>query len=266
MIGADALLATAPGVRDFDWTDEDYRRYANCVGGDGILPGFPTVVAWIVPPTFTTLGVDPIHALHGAQRIDCHVPIHGALGVRVDSHIVLVRDKGAGRGAVITTQQQIRDRAGGVLIATLTTTCFGRREGGCGDAGPEPAVSRATPLRAPDSTVIVPTMPDLARRYSLTGDDNPLHLEPNVACAAGFERPVLHGLCSFGIAGRVATVAFPDLQRGRLLSQEARFTAPVYPGDTLAVDLWRDAAGVAFRVRVPARDVVAISCGYARID
>ena len=72
MIGADALLATAPGVRDFDWTDEDYRRYANCVGGDGILPGFPTVVAWIVPPTFTTLGA-------GAVVVEAAVLVDGVV-------------------------------------------------------------------------------------------------------------------------------------------------------------------------------------------
>ena len=265
MIDADALCAMPVGVSEFEWTEADFRRYAACVGGEGILDMFPTVVAWIATPTFTSLGVDPVHALHASQRIDCVAPIGGPRSVRVESRVVGVQDKGVERGAIVTTERHVLDRRGDELLAILTTTCFGRREGGCGNAGRDAAAPRQAPAREPDATFLAPTSVDLARAYSQTGDANPLHTDPVVADAAGFPRPILHGLCGLGIAGRVALDAVSSHSGRGLAFLEGRFSAPVFPGETLAIDVWRGDGGVDFRVWVPGRDCIAISAGYARL-
>jgi acyl dehydratase len=107
----------------------------------------------------------------------------------------------------------VLDRQTDELFATLTTTCFRRKEGGCGNAGRQPAPPRHMPAREPDATILAPTSIDLARTYSRTGDANPIHTDLAVANAAGFLRPILHGLCGFGIAGRVACDALKMLER-----------------------------------------------------
>jgi acyl dehydratase len=262
-IDAAALCARPEGVRDFEWTEADFRRYAACVGGEGILPTFPSVVAWISTPTFTELGVDPVHALHAAQRIECGAPIGGPRSVRVETRVTSVRDKGVSRGAIVTASQRVTDRGTGETIAILTTTCFGRAEGGSGDAGPEPVPPRAVPLRAPDASFGVPTSVGLAVAYSATGDANPLHVDAAIATAAGFPRPILHGLCVLGIAARIVMDAVPGHPGRNLATLEARFTAPVFPGDMLVVEVWQDAGDAAFQVRIPGREIPAISAGYA---
>ncbi len=113
---------------------------------------FPTVVAWISRPTFAERGIDPAHGLHAAQHIECAAPIAGPRQVRVESRVVGVQDKGVSRGAIVTLEQRIMDRRTGESIATLTTTCFGRKEGGCGDAGRDAAPPRHVPAREPDAS------------------------------------------------------------------------------------------------------------------
>ena len=275
MADAATLLERPAGVCDYAWTERDYLLYALSLGfgcdpaglayvyerGLQVLPTFPTVIAWITPPTFTSLGVDPLQALHGEQRLELHRGIAGPMSVRVRAGVVRVRDKGAARGATITVQQVVTDLADGAPVATLTTTCFGRREGGCGNAGPDPEPLSSTPPRPADLVHTMPTSATAALLYRLTGDANPLHVDPSVARAAGFDRPILHGLCGFGMTCRAVLEAYPDVSPGMIASHQARFSAPVYPGETLAVDLWRDRDGVSFRARVIERDVVAISRG-----
>jgi hypothetical protein len=94
VIDAARLCSMPMGVRDFDWADADFRRYAACVGGEGILPTFPTVVGWNSKPAFTELGIEPVHALHAAQCIECAVPIEGPRRVRVESRVIGVQDRG----------------------------------------------------------------------------------------------------------------------------------------------------------------------------
>ena len=226
-----------------------------------VVPTLPTVVAWVAEPTFAALGVDPLTALHGEQKIELHRVIAVPLKVRVEGKVVEVYDKGAGRGAIVITRHEMTDAADDGKIATLTTSCFARAEGGCGGSGDAPPKPHAVPGRPPDHSLDIATRADLALQYRLTGDRNPLHADPEVARSAGFSRPLLHGLCSFGISCRAVLEVYAGFDPVRIASHQARFAAPVYPGETITVDLWRDADIVSFEARIRARDVTAIKNG-----
>jgi acyl dehydratase len=226
-----------------------------------VVPTLPTVVAWIANPTFAALGVDPLTALHGEQRIELHRPITIPLRVRVQGSVVGVYDKGAERGAIVVTCHVLTDAVDGGKVATLTTSCFARAEGGCGGSVDVPPQPHPVPHRAPDLSLDIVTRADLALLYRLTGDRNPVHAEPQVARDAGFARPLLHGLCSFGMSCRAVLETYADFDPKRIASHQARFASPVYPGETITVDLWRDADVVSFEARIRARGVTVIKNG-----
>jgi acyl dehydratase len=273
-----ALLEQHPAPQQWSWDDRDAILYALCLGFGAdpldarrlafvyeralrVVPTLPTVLAWIAAPTFAELGVDPRSALHGEQKIDIHRAIRLPVTVRTQGRVVAVYDKGAGRGAVVVTELEIADAADGAPLATLTTSCFGRAEGGCGGSPETAPKPHPLPERAPDHTLTVPTRPDLALLYRLTGDRNPLHADPAAAHDAGLPRPILHGLCSFGITCRAVLEAFADFDPQRIASHQARFVAPLLPGETLGIDLWRDGDVVSFRARALERNVVVLSNG-----
>jgi len=270
---------TTPPQR-WSFNDRDAILYALCVGFGSepsheqalrflyeknlrVVPTFPTVLAWIADPTFEALGVDPEEALHGEQKIELHRVVTAPLDVEVHGSVVAVHDKGRDRGAILTTRHLITDRADGGLIATLTTTCFARKSGGCGGSAAETQRPHPVPRRTPDHSIDVPTAGDLALLYRLTGDRNPLHADPFAARRAGFERPILHGLCTFGMACRAVLATYVDFDPSRIASQQARFSAPVFPADTLTIDLWRDSDVISFEVRVRARGATVVKNGKA---
>jgi acyl dehydratase len=180
-----------------------------------------------------------------------------------------VVDKGPGRGATITYDKELYDKVSGLHLATVTHTTFARGDGGfsSGSGLTDPSLPPPvpTPKRAPDHRVEITTLPQLALMYRLCADRNPLHSAPAVARAAGFERPILHGLCTYGITGYVLLKQWCDHNPRRLKSLSARFTAPVLPGDTLSFDMYREGHVVMFRVRVDARDETVLDCGRAEI-
>ena len=231
-------------------------------GGLKVVPTMPTVLAWIAKPTFEELGISPLVALHGEQKIELFQVITVPSTVSVQGRVVAVHDQGAGRGAVIISEQSIFNIRDGSLVARLTTTCFARGEGGFGGPESKPPAPHAMPDRPPDRCVRLATRADQALLYRLTGDRNLIHCDPGFAKAAGFDRPILHGLCSFGITCRAVLETFADFDAARIVSHQARFTAPLIPGETLSIDLWRDADVISFRARVKERnDVVVISNG-----
>jgi acyl dehydratase len=178
-----------------------------------------------------------------------------------------VIDKGEGRGALVIWQKELYDKASGDHLATVETVAFCRGDGGFG--GPSRALSQPQPHpipdRAPDLECVLPTSPQAALIYRLSGDWNPLHAEPAVARAAGFERPILHGLATFGVAGHALLRGLGNYNAGTLRSMRARFTTPVYPGETLSTEIWREEGHVSFRVKSVERGVVAINNGYATL-
>lgn len=219
-------------------------------------PGF-----WVRDPES---GITWQKVLHGEQGMELHAPVPAAGTVVAHNRVAEIIDKGADRGALLYIEREIADRATGAPIATLTSTTFARADGGFGGpTGPVKPV-HTLPERAPDAVVETPTLPQAALIYRLSGDPNPLHAAPDVAAAAGFKAPILHGLCSFGIAGVAVLQRYCDSDPARLKSFGLRFSSPVYPGETIVTEMWKDADTVSFRARVG--DRVVLNNGYARIE
>ena len=214
-------------------------------------------------------GIDWRQILHGEHRMCFMAPAapEGVLLSRTRvSHVI---DKGAGRGALVITEREVRDEADGRLLATVQHTSFCRADGGFA-ASPSPTADAppalpAVPERPPDQTVALTTAESAALLYRLNGDDNPLHVDPAAARQAGFDRPILHGLCTFGMAGRAVIAACCGQDPARLKGLALRFSAPFYPGETLLVDLWQGAGGVAFRARCAQRGTTVLTHGFADI-
>jgi acyl dehydratase len=174
-------------------------------------------------------------------------------------------DKGPGKGAVLFTERQIIDKASGEPIATMTSTSMLRADGGFGGkSGPQPAPHKL-PESAPTRHVDIKVPANAALIYRLSGDRNPLHADPKAAAAGGFARPILHGLCTYGVAGRAIIRACCGNDPARLAALKVRFSAPVYPGETIRTEMWPDSEQVSFRARVLERDVVVLNNGLARI-
>lgn len=272
------ILDVAAPDQLWTWTESDTILYGLCLGfgsdpldtnnlryvlepGLKAMPTLPTVIAWTAEPTFTRLGIDPALALHGEQKIELHRPVPAAWTARFSGRVLSVVDKGRDKGAIVVTQHTLADNATGELVATLTTTCFARGEGGGGGTTPSNP-PHPIPARAPDASVRYPTRPDLALLYRLTGDRNPLHADPAAAREGGFDRPILHGLCSFGMTCRAVLQTFGNDDPARIASHQARFVSPVFPGDILTVTMWRDDPGiVSFEARVEERGVKVIGNG-----
>jgi acyl dehydratase len=151
------------------------------------------------------------------------------------------------------------------LIATITQTAFCRGDGGFGGPPRTAPAPHSLPERTPDTFCDLPTRPEMALIYRLSGDYNPLHAEPAFAKAAGFERPILHGLGTFGVSGHAVLKTLCGYDPNRLVAFAGRFSAPVFPGETIRTEMWRDGPVVSFRARVLERDVIAINHGRAEI-
>jgi acyl dehydratase len=225
---------------------------------------------WTADPA---TGVDRRGVVHGEQKLTLHQPLPAEGVVRSRNRVVAVLDKGEGKGAVIQTERQLHDVDTGALLATIGGSTFCRRDGGfdkaadvSGASGALPAArepSRPVPARQPDEIAELPTRPQAALLYRLNGDYNPLHADPAVARVAGFERPISHGLLSFGLAARMLEGAFTP--RG-IAAIGARFAAPMYPGETLVTQMWREGDEVVFRALCKERNVEVLSHGRARMS
>jgi acyl dehydratase len=228
----------------------DDRRAMPAVANVLGHPGF-----WLGDPA---TGVDAVRLVHGEQGMTIHRTLPAEGRIRAKTRVVGLIDKGAGRGALLYTEKEIRDAGDGTLLATCRGTTFLRGDGGFGGPGGPAKAPHQLPDRAPDHAFETPTRPEQALLYRLNGDGNPLHLDPRVAARAGFERPILHGLCSFGIAAHALLAVLCDYDATRIGGMDGRFTAHVFPGETLRTEIWDDGS---FRTRVVERDAVAIGNG-----
>ncbi|MGC1280890.1 MAG: MaoC family dehydratase, partial [Xanthobacteraceae bacterium] len=170
-----------------------------------------------------------------------------------------------GKGALVLSERKITDKASGETIATITHTMFCRGDGGFGGPRREAPVPHELPPRAPDAVCDLATRPEAALIYRLSGDLNPIHSEPAVAKQAGYPRPIMHGLGSFGTAAHAVLKVFCAYEPKKLAAFAARFSAPVFPGETLRTEMWRDGDVVSFRSRVVERDVIAVNNGRAAV-
>ncbi|SEK16247.1 MULTISPECIES: MaoC/PaaZ C-terminal domain-containing protein [unclassified Variovorax] len=231
-----------------------------------VVLGFPG--SWMQDPA---TGIDFAQIVHGEEKVVWHRPLPAAGTVVARHRVTRIVDKGPGRGATVTYDKELFDAASGQALATVTHTTFARGNGGFateaapGDAAPE--APAPVPQRAPDIVVDIPTLPQQALLYRLCADRNPLHSDPGTARAAGFERPILHGLCTWGMAGHAVLAHACGNEPARLRSLFARFSAPVFPGETLRIEMHREGPhDLHFRARVPARDRTVLDHGHARID
>lgn len=236
-------------------------------GGLRVVPSYSVVLggpgAWMRDPR---TGIDWVRSLHGEQGLVVHAPLPPAARVIGRNRVTGIVDKGAGKGCLLLMERDIVDADSGTLLATRTSSSFLRGDGGCGAPARAQTKPEPLPTRAPDVVHTIDTRPEAALVYRLSGDFNPVHANPAVARRAGFERPILHGLCTFGIACRALVATVGEHDPARLKSMQGRFSAPVYPGESQTVEAWIEGGGrVRFRTRIDARDVTAFDFGEAHI-
>jgi acyl dehydratase len=209
-------------------------------------------------------GIDFTKLVHGSQGFRLHrpFPVKGELVGRAT--VTDLVDKGHDKGALVYMTGETFDAASDEKIATVTSMYFCRADGGFGGKSEAPAPD-PLPQREPDRAWEQATPPNLALVYRLSGDYNPLHADPEFARRARFERPILHGRATFGIAAHALLRCCCDYEAQRLVALDARFTAPVFPGESLRTEIWQEGSVVRFRVIVPARGVVALDNGLAEI-
>jgi len=233
------------------------------------LKALPTMAVVLGYPGFWAkeldTGIDWVKLVAGEYALELHQPLatHGTLVGR--TRVVEIVDKGAGKGAIVYSERVVSDKATGARIAAILQTTFCRGDGGFGGPPREQRPVHALPERAPDLVCDLPTRPEMALLYRLSADPNPLHADPAVAKAAGFPRPILHGLGTFGVAGHAILKTQCGYDPARLAAIAGRFSAPIFPGETIRTEMWRDSSTVSFRAKVLERDVVAINNGRAEL-
>jgi acyl dehydratase len=204
-----------------------------------VLPSFGVI------PVFQMLGglvgleglsFNPMMLLHGEQDLVLHKPLPARAKVENTGRVRDVFDKG--KGALVVVETETKDESGD-LLCTNRFSAFIRGEGGFGgESGPAPG--NEAPAREPDLVAESPTLPQQAVLYRLSGDKNPLHIDPNMAALGGFDRPILHGLCSFGIVCKAAVDTALDGDVTKVERYQARFSGVVFPGETIVTSMWRE--------------------------
>jgi len=246
-------------------TNPDHLKYVY----EKDMQSFPTMAVVLGYPGFwmkdPKAGINWVKLVHGEQRLTIHRALPTSGRVIGNSRITHVIDKGADKGALVITERTLKD-ADGNLLVTIAQTTFCRGDGGLSLSDESPTALEATPDRAPDLSCSIPTLPQAALIYRLCADNNPLHADPAVAEKAGYPRPILHGLCTYGVAARAIVQMVCDNDASRLTALHTRFSSPVFPGETLVCEIWREGTeAVRFRAKVAERDIVVLSHGFAGI-
>jgi acyl dehydratase len=251
-------------VRTMSWASKDALLYAVGIGaGQADLP-FTTEntkdVEQVVYPTFAVVAGSGTQSpgasamskigsfnfallVHGSQAITLHRPIPVAAEATTQDKVVAMYDKG--KAAVVVMESEVK-LASGEPLWTTRSSVFIRGEGGWGgDRGPSGPQNEPPADRAADHEVTMQTSPDQAFVYRLSGDRNPLHTDPSFAAIGGFDRPILHGLCTYGFTGRALLAELAGNDVTKFHHVEGRFSSPVMPGDALTVRAWRTGDGEA---------------------
>jgi len=278
----DALMGTriADGPSSYD--DRDTMLYALGVGfgSDPLdedelpyvfegrsLKTVPTMASTLTPGgLLADCGWDYSRILLGEQKIELYRPLPATGKLLTDSRVVAAFDKGPTKGAVIFVESEVRMAKDDTALFTVGSAVVARGDGGFGGpsgSGPEP---HKLPKREPDMSCDLKTRPDQALLYRLSRDRNPLHADPVMARQGGFKRPILHGLCTYGIACRAILKTICDYDYTLVTGFNVRFTAPVFPGDTITTEMWQDRNIVSFRCRVKARGAVVINNGICALS
>jgi acyl dehydratase len=283
-INPDVAIGAEFNALEFSWTATDVQLYHLALGAGAdpmnprelsylvdhkpqVLPTFGCVAASFhetEPPRVYWPGVDIelSKVLHASEQVTAPAPLPASGSARAISRIVEVWDKGKAAVVVLETSVASTD---GTPLWTQRRSIFARGEGGFGgERGPSTSV--AAPERAPDLEVPLPTLPQQALLYRLCGDRNPLHSDPEFAAAAGFPRPILHGLCTFGMTCKAIVDACLDSDVSRVGSFGVRFAGVVYPGEMLLARIWKEGDRLVATVTTPSRDDEAVLSGVELVS
>ena len=207
-------------------------------------------------------GLDWVKVLHAGQEIILHRPFPVSGTVEATTRVTEVIDKGDRIGALIISDRVVRDAETGEDLCTLVTTILARGNGGFGGERKTTARPDPVPGREPDLVCDLPTLRQQALIYRLSGDFNPLHAVPEIARSAGFREPILHGLCTLGVATHALMKSCCDYDPNRFRRMRLRFSAPVFPGDTIRTEIWREGEAWAFRCKSIEQDRIVINNGF----
>jgi acyl dehydratase len=261
---------------EFSWTSSDVQLYHLALGAgadpmdarelryltDGtpqVLPTFSSVASsfhMTEPPrvSFPGIDIELSRVLHASEAVVVPAPLPSSGSARATTRITDIWDKG--KAAVILNETTVTDSDGTVLWTTKRSI-FARGEGGFGgDRGP--STSASAPERAPDFEIDIPVLPQQALLYRMCGDRNPLHSDPGFASAAGFPRPILHGLCTYGMTCKALVDTVLDGDAAAVGSYGARFAGVVFPGETIRAGVWRDGDRYVGVVTAPSREGVTV--------
>lgn len=279
----DVLNLKAVGV-PYSWTDREVMLYALGIGMGNdpmdekellfVNEGYFNKKPLKVVPTFAAvcayganaghIDVNRVMVVDGGRDISFHRPLPAAARVTADSRIAGVFDKGKDKGAVIERETIVRNEAGEALV-TIRGSTFARGDGGFGGPSEGQAEPHQVPKRSPDRSVDIATRENQALIYRLSGDRNPLHSDPEFAARAGFKRPILHGQCTYGVTCRAVLQTYADYDPAAFRRHAARFSSPVFPGETITVDLWKDGNVVSFEARIKERNVTVVRNGRTEL-
>lgn len=281
-IDARSLVALPPRIIHHRFSRKDTILYALGVGAgqnEGDLPflyeeglhALPTMPVILAYPGFwqrePQYGIDWKRVLHGEQSVIIHGPLPVEGEVRGEMTIEKIIDKGADKGALLYSVRRIFDAGDNRPIASVTQVSFLRGDGGCGSTAEAPPPPPRVPERDADAVLSFEVRPEQAFIYRLSGDLNPLHVDPAVAREAGLAGPILHGLCSYGFAGRALLALLCPGRHEGITRMDCRFTAPLFPGERVGVSVWRTAPGkAAFRLMSEDRGLVVLDNGYTEYE
>ncbi|QIL73975.1 3-alpha,7-alpha,12-alpha-trihydroxy-5-beta-cholest-24-enoyl-CoA hydratase (plasmid) [Diaphorobacter sp. HDW4B] len=261
------LYSLGVGVGDRPNVAEDLQFvYEDKPGGLKVFPAMVNVIChpgpWVKEPE---LEIEWVKLLHGEQSFTIHRPLEPGRTYVGAYRVANVIDKGEGKGAMLYLEKTLSDKLTQEKVATVLSTYVLRGDGGCGGTTTEVPAVHPIPDTPPADSISLTTLPQSGLIYRLSGDYNPIHASPEIARKAGFDRPILHGLCTMGVATRAILQALCDDQPERLRSVSLRFSSPVYPGETIMTEFWKTASGVSFRATATERKVVVLNFGHAQI-
>jgi acyl dehydratase len=225
---------------------------------------FPTMPVILGYPGFwareADTGIDWRKLVHAEQAFELHAPLKPEGRVIGSNRVSALYDKGPEKGALLCQERLVTDADSGELIATVHQVSMLRGDGGFGGPAGSPPPHQM-PERSADVICDLPTLPQAALLYRLSGDFNPLHADPEVAVGAGFARPILHGLCTMGVACHAALRGILQYRAERIRGMRVRFSGVVLPGDTIRTELWMDGDVISFRATALERKVLVLSAG-----
>ncbi|MDF0522271.1 MaoC/PaaZ C-terminal domain-containing protein [Bradyrhizobium yuanmingense] len=274
-----ALNLRTCGTR-YSWTDREVMLYALGVGMGSdplkeeelqfvneafatskplkVIPTFASVCVWDARPG--VIDLNRVMVVDGERDLTFHKPMPVAANVTADARVTGIYDNGKEKGAIIQNEVVVRDRGGDKIVTILSST-FARGDGGFGgpsEGMPEPL---QVPRRAPDRSLDVPTRPDQALIYRPSGDRNPLHSDPEFAVEPVFQAPFLHGMCTYGLTCRAVLQSYADYDPSAFHRHRARFSAPVFPGEVITINLWKDGNSISFEACVREGRVTVVKNG-----